>query len=196
MQAQQQGQEPPPQPEPPTAEFMKTTKRGEEYDPAKFGLSDDARFDIIVDETPSSPNQKEATWAAIQPFMAMMPPNAIPIALRFSPLPESAAKELGDAITSAAEGPEQPEIPPEMQQMIEQGQARIAELEAENADLLGKREIEQAKVTIDQQDSETKRIKAMAAVHQPNEVDELRAHIAELARSQSAIIDALGGFSG
>lgn len=190
--AQQQGQDPPPQPAPPDAEFMKVTKRGEEYDPAKFGLSDDARFDIIVDETPSSPNQKEATWAALQPFMGQLPPNAVPIALRFSPLPESAAKELGDAISEAAQGPQQG-VPPELQQMIEQGQARIAELEAQNAELQGKRQIEEAKMGIAQQDSETKRIKAMADVHQPSEVDELRAHIAELARNQATIIGALGG---
>jgi hypothetical protein len=77
---------------------MSKTKVGEQFDPAKFGLNDDARFDVIVDETPSSPNQKEATWAAIQPFMDSLPPSAIPIALKASPLPESMADDLGKAI--------------------------------------------------------------------------------------------------
>lgn len=154
--AEQQGQEPPPQPEAPGAEFMKTTKRGEEFDPAKFGLDDKARFDVIVDETPSSPNQKEATWAAIQPFMEALPPNAIPIALRYSPLPETAAKELGDAIAEGAQGPQ---VPPELQQAIQDGQERIAQLEQENAQLKGDSSIKAY-------DAETKRMKAVSDVEQ------------------------------
>lgn len=190
MAAQQQGQPPPPQPEPPGAEFMAKTKVGEVFDPAKFGLGPDARFDVIVDETPTSPNQKEATWAAIQPFMASMPPTAIPIALKYSPLPETAAKELGDAITEAAgEGG----IPPEMQAMVQQGQARIAELEQENAALKQDRSIDAAKVGIQQQDSATKRMKVVADIAQPSEIDELRGHIATLAQNQQAIMRALGG---
>jgi hypothetical protein len=53
---------------------MKSTYRGEVFDPSAFGLDDDARFDVIVDETPFSPNQKEATWAALAPFMDRLPP--------------------------------------------------------------------------------------------------------------------------
>ncbi len=190
MQAQQQGQQPPPQPEPPGAEFMSTTKRGEAFDPAKFGLGPDARFDIIVDETPSSPNQKEATWAALQPFMGGLPPEAVQIALKYSPLPETAAKELGEAISKAGGGGE---VPPELQQAIQQGQQRIAELEQENQRLKSDRAIDAAKVGVQEQDSETKRIKAMADIAQPSEIDELRGHIATLAANQQAIMRALGG---
>ncbi len=190
--AQQQGQQPPEQPEAPGEEFMRTTKRGEEYDPAKFGLSDDARFDIIVDETPSSPNQKEATWAALQPFMGTLPPNAIPIALKFSPLPESAAKELGDAISEAANGPDG-EIPPELQQMIQEGQAKIAELEQQNAQLQQDATLDQAKAQAATADAETRRLKTIADIHQPTEMDDLRAQIATLAANQEQFMQALGG---
>jgi hypothetical protein len=154
--AQQAGQQPPPQPEPPGAEFMSSTKRGEQFDPAKFGLGPDARFDVIVDETPSSPNQKEATWAALQPFVDKMPPQAMPIILEASPLPESVAKELGDILAKAG-GP--PEVPPELQQLIEQGKQRIAELEQENASLKDKNQIDAAKVGVQQTDAETRRMK-------------------------------------
>lgn len=192
-QAQQQGQQPPPQPEPPGAEFMSTTKRGEEFDPAKFGLNDDARFDVIVDEMSSSPNQKEATWAALQPFMGSLPPEAIPIALRYSPLPETAAKELGEAISGAAQGPE---IPDEIKQLIEQGKQQIAQLTEENAALKGDQQLAAAKIGIQQQDSQTKRITALANATQPNEIDELRGHIQTLAANQQAIMQALNGGQG
>lgn len=189
QQAQQQGQQPPPPPEPPGKEFMSTTKRGEAFDPAKFGLNEDARFDVVVDETPSSPNQKDATWAAIQPFVPGLPPKALSIALKYSPLPETAAKELGDAI---AEASEPPPIPPEVQQAIEQGKARIGELEQENGQLKSDAQTEQAKVQVQAFDAQTKRI---ATVQQPSEIDELRGHIETLAANQQVLMKMLSGGS-
>lgn len=91
------------------------------YDPSYFGLADDqAKFDIIVDEAPSSPNQKEATWAALQPFMGALAenPKAVGVALKYSPLPSAAAQELSEALGGGG-------IPPQVQQMIQQGQQVI-----------------------------------------------------------------------
>ncbi len=135
------------------------------FDPASFGLDDSStRFDIIVDEAPASPNQKEATWAAIQPFMDSLPPAAIPIALKYSPLPLSAAQELGEAIAGGG----QPVVPPEVEAMIEQGRQRIAELEQRNAVLEQDRSIEAGKLDVAREDSATRRIAAVtgAQAHQ------------------------------
>jgi hypothetical protein len=159
QQAQQAGQQPPEQPKPVEEQFK--DPRGEAFDPAAFGLSGEARFDVIVDEAPTSPNQKEGTWAAIQPFMANLPPNAVPIALKYSPLPESAAKELGDAIAEAGQGPQ---IPPEVQQMADQAQARIGELEQENQRLKGDQSLKASQLEVARQDSETRRLAATAKV--------------------------------
>lgn len=183
MQAQQQGQEPPPQPEPPTEEFMTKTKRGEKFDPEKFGLGDDARFDVIVDEAPISPNQKEATWASLEQFLPQLPPDAIGIALKYSPLPESAAKELGEAIAQAAHPQQQGGVPPEMQQAIQQGQQQIQQLTQENAALKDKAQIDAAKVQVDQQkvsvaqtDAETRRIAAMSGAQSAQDATEMQQH--------------------
>jgi hypothetical protein len=188
--AQQQGQQPPPQPEPPTQEFMSETKTGEAFDPAKFGLGPDARFDVIVDETPSSPNQKEATWAALQPFVDKLPPQAMPIVLQSSPLPESMAKELGDILAKAG-GP--PEVPPELQQMIEQGKQRIAELEQENAQLQDKTQIDAGKLGVQQTDAQTRRMQAIAAVAKPDDVAELRQQVETLTQAVHGLIQGMGG---
>jgi hypothetical protein len=85
------------------------------------------RFDVIVDEAPSSPNQKEQTWAALQPFMAGLARTrkAIAVALKYSPLPLSAAQELAEAMTDNG-------LPPEVQQQMQQGQQLIAQLHQEN----------------------------------------------------------------
>jgi hypothetical protein len=193
MQAKAQGQQPPPPPEPPTAEFMSQTKRGEQFDPAKFGLGPDARFDVIVDETPSSPNQKEATWAALQPFVDKLPPQAMPIVLKNSPLPESTAKELGDILAKAG-GP--PQVPPELQQMIEQGKQHIAELEQENQQLKDKAQADAGKIAVQRQDADTRRIKAIADIAQPSEIDELKQHVTILGDAVSKIIQSMGGSNG
>jgi hypothetical protein len=184
-QAQAAGQQPPPQPEPPGAEFMSTTKRGEQFDPAKFGLGSDARFDVIVDETPSSPNQKEATWAALQPFVDKLPPQAMPIVLKASPLPESTARELGDILAKAG-GP--PEIPPELQQAITEGKQQIAELTAENAQLKDKSQIDGIKAVATKQDADTRRMKAVADIAQPGEIEELKGQVELLAKAVHGLI--------
>lgn len=98
------------------------------FDPAEFGLgSEDERFDVIVDESPSSPNMKEQAWSAMQPFVAGLAQNpaAVAVLLKYSPLPSSAAIELAEAI----KGGGQPQIPPEVGQMIEQGKQEIAALQ-------------------------------------------------------------------
>lgn len=113
------------------------------FDPAYFGLSNDQeKFDIIVDEAPSSPNQREATWAAMQPFAEQLAvnPKAVAVLLKYSPLPSAAAKELTAAIT------EGPQIPPELQQEIEQGKQLIAEQAKKIEQLESDKAIEAAKI--------------------------------------------------
>lgn len=196
--AQQQGQELPPKPQPMEDQFKDA--RGERFDPAAFGLGGDAKFDVIVDEAPSSPNQKEATWSAIQPFMATMPPQAVPIALKYSPLPESVAKELGEAISGAAAGPQ---IPPELQSQIEKGQQEIQklteqtqQLAQENAELKADQANKAAKVQVDDKNAETKRIQALTAIPPQNDqekIAQLERTIAEMKQTHDDVITAFGG---
>lgn len=154
------------------------------FDPASFGLSDESmRFDVIVDEAPTSPNQKEATWAAIQPFMASLPSSAVPIALKYSPLPLSAAQELGQAIAGAAQGPQ---IPPEVQQLIQQGQERLQQLEQENQALKQDRAIDAGKLQVAAQDAHTREMNVAAqAQHKQQQIELDYARLAqEIVRAQ------------
>jgi hypothetical protein len=193
--ASQQGQMPPPPPQPSPELLMlgeteEPTKVQMPFDPAKFGLGPDARFDVIVDETPSSPNQKEATWAALQPFMDKLPPTAIKKALQYSPLPETAATEIGDAIEEAGGGQQQ--IPPELQQAIEEGKQRIAELEQENAQLKDKSQIDAAKVGVQQQDADTRRLK----VESDDRLGNIEAHLSALSTALQHLTQANGQMEG
>jgi hypothetical protein len=194
QQAKAAGQQPPPpppdlppQPEPPDAQFMTNTKRGEQFDPTKFGLGPDARFDVIVDEAPSSPNQKDATWAAIQPFVSEIGavPSAIPIMLKYSPLPETAAKELGDALSNAG-APD-----PKIAGMIQAGQQRISELEQQLKQAQDKSQADAIRANATAQDSDTRRFKAIADVghgntdHLLQAVQMLADHVARLNGGQA-----------
>jgi chromosome segregation ATPase len=78
-------------------------------------------------------------------------------ALKYSPLPETAAVEIGDAIEQGAGGGE---IPPELQQAIEAGKEQISKLTEENQQLRQDQENKVAKLSIDKQDADTRRIKA------------------------------------
>jgi hypothetical protein len=58
----------------------------------------DLEYDIIVDDAPTSPNQKEQIWAVISSFMPLVgkviPPEYILKALKYSPLPATVVAEL------------------------------------------------------------------------------------------------------
>jgi hypothetical protein len=93
----------------------------------------DAKYDVIVDDAPSSPQQKEITWAV---FMQMAPvlkermtPDLWAAMLEYSPLPESASQKLREAIKQSAQMQAQQA---QMQaQMAQAGaQAQIAETQS------------------------------------------------------------------
>lgn len=72
-----------------------------------------ASYDVIVDEAPTSPNQKEATWSMLQQLLpvigTMLPPATWLALLKYSPLPNSAQKDISGSITQSQQAaPQQP----------------------------------------------------------------------------------------
>jgi hypothetical protein len=105
-------------------------------------------YDIIVDESPSSPNQKEATWAVLQQMLPVLADKLTPattsILLKASPLPESTVNEFSkkaqEEAANAGPSPEQQKAELEMakmqgdmqmQQQDHQAQLMIAQQKAE-----------------------------------------------------------------
>lgn len=86
-------------------------------------LPETAKYDIIVDEAPNSPNQKERTFAILSQFQGLLgeaPPAVIAEMVRYSPLPASVSEKIASEINP----PPQPPSP--QQQMAEQLQMRGA----------------------------------------------------------------------
>ncbi len=81
-------------------------EEGEKYVPL-VKQEGNATYDVIVDESPTSPNQKEATWSMLQQLLPvigkMLPVDTWIALLKYSPLPTSAQKEIADSITASQE---------------------------------------------------------------------------------------------
>jgi hypothetical protein len=147
------------------------------FDPVMFGLDDEAaQYDVIVDQAPSAPSQKEATWSTLTQLLSQgiqVPPAAMAELVKYSPLPSSVADKLSEILRGGEGG-----VSPEMQQMMDQAQqavqalqqqlqqagARVAELEqaAVAGDLA--KAADQSKLDVDRMKAETDRLKAMADV--------------------------------
>lgn len=91
----------------------------------------DVTYEVIVDEAPTSANQKELTWAMLQQLLPvigkMLPPATWLALLKYSPLPSSAQKEIGDSIqqTQAQPDPAQAKHAAELSMQQQKAQADI-----------------------------------------------------------------------
>ena len=78
------------------------------------------RYDVIVGDAPTSPNQREQTWQQLQPMLAafkdMIPPNVILELLEFSPLPSAVVEKIRAAVQKAQEEQQEAEQSPEAQE--------------------------------------------------------------------------------
>lgn len=137
-------------------------KDGAKYVPL---VKDDsvAQFDVIVDEAATSPNQKEYTWAMLQPIMPTLldlglPLSAWKVILKASPLPESASEELLKSLEEQASQPKPPSPDEQKAQMMAQQQQHDMQM----ATVSGQQEMQitQAKGEIDQQKGQVDLAKA------------------------------------
>ena len=94
-------------------------------------------YDVIVDDAPSSPNQKDRTWQLLVQMIPIIagtaiPPQMLMEILRASPLPESFINRIGELLEQAS----QPDPAVEAAKQIElaKGQAEVRETHA-NAEL-------------------------------------------------------------
>lgn len=90
-----------------------------------LAMSDQAQeYDVIVDEAPSSPNQKERVFAILTQFQGMLaeaPPEVLAEVIKYSPLPAALSEKLAKIITT-------PPLPdPMAQKQAELGMAGLQE---------------------------------------------------------------------
>lgn len=103
------------------------------------------KYDVVVDESPTSPNMKEQTWGVFNtmfPFLIQAGYPIPPSVLDYAPIPSGLAEEWKKLLQEKAS----PQVPPEVQEM----QKRLAQLEesqkeADVAETRSKSQLNEAK---------------------------------------------------
>ena len=133
-----------------------------------------ARYDVIVDQTPTSPNQKEMTWQLLTQLLPsikeLMTPQLWLEVVKYSPLPSSFVERVQNIANEAAAQPQQP--PPEVQaemaklDLKKQEMALGAQNDAAKMDMMRQEAAVQAQIDAwrAQQDIQIQREKAAADI--------------------------------
>ncbi|WP_426526825.1 portal protein [Bradyrhizobium sp. McL0615] len=96
------------------------------------------QYDVIVDQSATSANQKELTWAMLQQILPvigkMLPPATWLALLKYSPLPTSAQKDISDSIEKSQQqaDPEQAAREADLKLENDKAQAKIANDKAQS----------------------------------------------------------------
>ena len=113
------------------------------------------QYDVIVDDTPTSPNSKEQAWFTLtqmMPFLSklQLPPNVMFEILKYSPLPTSFISDVKKAMAQQQANP-----PPPDPKMIEaQSKVQVAQIQA------------QTEMVRSQAEAQTERARALGQVAQ------------------------------
>jgi hypothetical protein len=156
----------------------------------RWNLADVADYDVVVDQAPTAPNQKEATWAVLSQLFpvlkGVLPPQMMMLAVEYSPLPASFVARLKEMQKQLeAQGPK-PD--PEMLKLQAQLEARRAELQLRQQEAAMNAQIEQRKAEAQMQQQfararnamEIQRLKAQAQL----EIDRERSRFAAVLEAE------------
>lgn len=113
-------------------------KEKAQYVPLTREQAADKRYDIIVDDAPSSPNEKEKIWAVTMQMMPILAqvgiPNEVAVELlRYSPFPASLVEKLSEQVKKMGEPDPEKQREAEMQKQMAMAAAQ-AEIQKKNSE--------------------------------------------------------------
>ena len=145
-------------------------------------------YDVIVDDTPTSPNIKERSWATLvqmMPYLSKMPipPQLYVEFLKFSPLSETITSKIASIIENQPQRDDPLEMAARGQMELDGARGRLAEAQAQK--LMIDTALGQQKIQADTQKAQLEAVKTALSV------DEIRAKIESLrARAMKDLSDA------
>lgn len=150
----------------PEGTLIRVVEQGEiQYIPLVREGLDLEKFDIIIDQAPTSPDQKQFVWSVTQSILQMniLPPAAVVELLKYSPYPESVVQEIRNAMGMGSE------MPPQMlQERLKQAEQALQVLEGELKTQMEKasskehdEEMEALKTIIEDYRAQTDRLQAL-----------------------------------
>jgi len=126
---------------------------------------DPMEYDVVIDQTPYSPDQKQLVWATTMQLLQSgtpLPPEVVIKLLKYSPYPESVVQEIFDAMGFGSEMP--PEV---MKKKLEQAEQALQVMEQQLQEALKaaqtaeeSNEAEELRLMIEDFRAETERWKA------------------------------------
>lgn len=152
-------------------------------------------FDVVVDESPTSPNNKERTFALLTSLAPALKDSGIPLTpaiIEYSPLPSKLVEEWKTYIK------ENKQLPPEVQQAMQQlqqtvqaQQGQIGKLAADNQKMEVDKSVEIYKIT--QQAEVDRQIAAMKSATETEKrgVEMYKANLEAMMEKMSLIADAV-----
>lgn len=146
-------------------------KEGEQFVPL-VRAPDAVKFDVVVDEAPTSPDTKARTWSALSQILPVVAKMGIPIppeVLDYAPFPAG----LQQAWKRQLQG--QQAIPPQVQQQMQQMQQQIQQLMQENQKLKSKQEETMMGLQLDQQKAQAQTQMQAQEAQQKLAIEEQRA---------------------
>jgi hypothetical protein len=158
----------------------------------KIGDPDTAKYDVVVDQAATAPNQKEATWSVLSELMPIlkdaMDPDILLLFLEYSPMPESLLEKL----RQLKEQKEQQGPPPDPEMMKAQAQIQAKQQEAQITAQTKQQEM-QMRLQESQQEMQIEREKAqmqmqieMQKAQMQMEIEKMKAGIAMEVAQQKA----------
>lgn len=143
----------------------------EQYVPLTKEAVADQEYDIIIDDSPTAPNEKERTWGVMQPMLPMLervgaPPKMILAFLEQSPLPPSFVEKLKGIYEEQQQGGDPQQQAQQAAQQMEMAKLQLeqAKLQNDAEKIAADREKTQADTQIAYMNAETER-QRIAAEH-------------------------------
>jgi hypothetical protein len=156
-------------------------EENEQFVPLMRQYPDTMRFDVIIDDSPTSPNNKEMVWNSVLQIIPMigkaLPPQALVSLMKFSPLPSKVVADFEKSIEEAAQAAAQQPDPATMKAQ--------AEIEVKKVDAETKQQLMQADLAKMQAEMQLEREKAAQEAQARQQ--ELQAFMAETAAKIEAI---------
>jgi hypothetical protein len=119
-------------------------KDGAQYVP--LALQADAKYDIIVDDQPNSPDQKMAVWQGLVQILPLLPPQVQLALVDYAPLPSSVIEKIKEAAQSI---PEQQGNPAEVAKVQIAAKTAEAKVETDRAKIAATQETDWKKALLD-----------------------------------------------
>ncbi len=144
--------------------------------------SDDViKYDVIVDEAASSPNQKEATWASISQLMPVLQTMQLPLPvweqiLKVSPLPNSVVEKIIAALNEQAKQPP----PPDPKLLLAQEQTKQLQAKGAIEQQKGAMDLQAKQADIQNQQQQSQIDAVNQAGEQQNEQQKFKLEIAHM----------------